>query len=74
MLENLDSSGGTAGLEGVLSTEDVVAATIKGIAEERFLILPHPRVAEHYAKKAAHHDRWLVAMEGLQMQFTDASA
>lgn len=73
MLENLDRTGGTAGLEGVLTTEDVVAATLQGISEERFLILPHPRVAEHYAKKAAHHDRWLAAMEGLQTQFTDVS-
>jgi len=37
------------------------------------LTLPLPQVAEHCAKKAAHHDRWLVVLEGLQAQCTDAA-
>jgi len=36
------------------------------IADERFLILPHPQVAEFEAKKVADRDRWLSGMRRLQ--------
>jgi hypothetical protein len=35
---------------------------MKGIAEERFLILPHPEVAEYFRRKAGDYDRWLAGM------------
>ena len=73
MLENLDDTGASAGLDGVLGADEVAAAAIAGMREERFLILPHPNVGDYYAKKAVRHDRWLKAMEALQAQFTDAA-
>jgi hypothetical protein len=39
---------------------------VKGIAEERFLILPHPEVATYFQHKATDYDRWLRSMQGLQ--------
>jgi NAD(P)-dependent dehydrogenase (short-subunit alcohol dehydrogenase family) len=49
----------------VLEPSDVAEAVIQGIREERFLILPHPRVAEYMALRGARHDRWLQGMRRL---------
>jgi NAD(P)-dependent dehydrogenase (short-subunit alcohol dehydrogenase family) len=48
---------------------DVVAdAVIAGLAAERFLILPHPEVAEYFTRKASDYDRWLRGMRRLQQR------
>jgi hypothetical protein len=36
------------------------------VADETFLILPHPQVREYLARKAADHDRWLSGMRRLR--------
>ena len=51
--------------EGVLEPEDVAAAAIAGIREERFLILPHEAVAKHMALKGTQPERWLRGMRRL---------
>jgi NAD(P)-dependent dehydrogenase (short-subunit alcohol dehydrogenase family) len=48
--------------DGVLSPAEVAEATVRGLAEERFLILPHPQVSEYMRHKASDYDRWLSAM------------
>jgi NAD(P)-dependent dehydrogenase (short-subunit alcohol dehydrogenase family) len=48
---------------------DVADALFKGIEEDRFLILPHPEVAEYYQARAAEPDRWLRGMNRLQQQW-----
>jgi NAD(P)-dependent dehydrogenase (short-subunit alcohol dehydrogenase family) len=55
-------------IEGSVSAEEVAEAAIRGIAEERFLILPHPEVAEYFRRKAQDYDRWLRGMRRLQRQ------
>jgi NAD(P)-dependent dehydrogenase (short-subunit alcohol dehydrogenase family) len=70
MVDLFDETGGSAGVDGLLGVEEVAAAVVAGLREERFLILPHPRVADYYAKKAAHPEKWLRAMASLQEQFT----
>jgi NAD(P)-dependent dehydrogenase (short-subunit alcohol dehydrogenase family) len=55
-------------VEGSVSAEEVAEAAIRGIAEERFLILPHPEVAEYFRRKAQDYDRWLRGMRRLQRQ------
>ncbi len=52
--------------EGSISPEDVAAAVVVGLADERFLILPHPEVADYFANKASDYERWLAAMRRLQ--------
>ena len=44
----------------------VADAVIAGLADERFLILPHPEVAEYFQHKADDYDRWLRGMRRLQ--------
>ena len=56
--------------EGSVSPEEVAEAVIQGLAEERFLILPHPEVAEYFRRKADDYDRWLRAMRRLQKRVT----
>ena len=65
----LDASGavGQAILGGSAITPEAVAdAVIEGIADGRFLILPHPEVARMYAGRATDPDRWLHSMNKLQ--------
>jgi len=52
----------------VLEPEEVAEATVRGILDERFLILPHPEVAAFMRHKAADHERWLAAMRRLQRE------
>jgi NAD(P)-dependent dehydrogenase (short-subunit alcohol dehydrogenase family) len=58
--------------QGVIEPEDVAAAVVEGIREERFLILPHPQVAEFMAVKGAQPERWLAGMRRLLRQARDA--
>ena len=52
----------------VISAEDVAQSVIEGIADERFLILPHPQVATYWVQKAADPDRWLRGVRKLARQ------
>jgi NAD(P)-dependent dehydrogenase (short-subunit alcohol dehydrogenase family) len=52
-----------------LEPEDVAEAVVKALEEERFLILPHPEVAEYFRRKATDYDRWLRGMRRLQASF-----
>jgi NAD(P)-dependent dehydrogenase (short-subunit alcohol dehydrogenase family) len=54
--------------ESAVSVEQVADAVIEGLAEERFLILPHPEVGEYFRRKANDYDRWLRGMRRVQAQ------
>jgi len=51
---------------GALEPEAVAAAVVEGIRAERFLILPHPEVADFFKRKADDYDRWLRGMRRLR--------
>ncbi|HVB42542.1 MAG TPA: SDR family oxidoreductase [Streptosporangiaceae bacterium] len=59
---------------GAIMPENVADAVMEGIADGRFLILPHPEVAAMYAGRAAEPDRWLSGMNHLQQFLEDDSA
>jgi NAD(P)-dependent dehydrogenase (short-subunit alcohol dehydrogenase family) len=55
-------------VEGSVSVEQVADCVIEGLAAEKFLILPHPEVAEYFQRKAGDYDRWLRGMRRLRAE------
>jgi len=62
-----------AAVDGVLSPEDVAECVVQGLAQERFLILPHPRVAEYMKRKTSDYDRWIGGMARLRASLNPTS-
>lgn len=60
--------------DGVLSPEVVADSVIEGLAEERFLILPHPQVLNYVQRKAGNYDGWLRGMARLYRLSTTSAA
>jgi len=66
-----DASAGQAArphflFDTALEPEQVADAVVAGLTDERFLILPHPEVAEFFRRKATDYDRWLRGMRRLR--------
>lgn len=51
-----------AAADGMIETEALAESVIEGLADERFLILPHPQVEEYMRRKTADYDRWIRGM------------
>lgn len=49
----------------LLEPAAVAAAVVEALAEERFLVLPHPEVATYERHRAEDRDRWLAGMRRL---------
>jgi NAD(P)-dependent dehydrogenase (short-subunit alcohol dehydrogenase family) len=56
-----------------LEPQAVAQAVVEGIGAERFLILPHPEVAEYFRRKADDYDRWLRGMRRLRANLLTAA-
>ena len=70
----LDAAGPAGRLlldAAAIPPEAVAEAVVSGIADGRFLILPHPEVAGMYAGRAAGPDRWLGAMNKIQRRIEE---
>jgi NAD(P)-dependent dehydrogenase (short-subunit alcohol dehydrogenase family) len=55
-----------------IEPEAVADALLAGMAEGRFLILPHPEVLGYYGLRAADTDKWLRGMGRLQQRIEEA--
>jgi NAD(P)-dependent dehydrogenase (short-subunit alcohol dehydrogenase family) len=66
MLRRAAEGGRTFLLDSALEPEQVADAVVNGLADERFLILPHSEVAEYFRRKATDYDRWLRGMRRLR--------
>ncbi len=64
-----DSPLAVAGVDGMLEPEPVADVVVDAMADERFLILPHPEVAEYLRRKVDDYDRWLAGMRRLQERY-----
>ena len=64
----LEQGGVVAGLLAgtALTAEEVASVVVEGLDAERFLILPHPEVADFMVRKASDRDGWIAAMQRLQ--------
>lgn len=66
--------GGSAGLDGILSPEEVANCGLDGVEAERFLILPHEQVAGYMENKLANYDRWIGGMAKLQRMLREKNS
>lgn len=65
--------GGVAAVDGMMEPDAVAQCVVEGLADERFLILPHPQVLDYFRRKADDYDRWLRGMRRLQASFMGAA-
>ncbi len=61
--------GGVAGVDGMLSADEVAAAAVAGVLAGDDYVLPHPEVATYAQRRAADPTRWLAGMRRLQARF-----
>lgn len=54
------------GRNNTLEASEVAETVVAGLSDERFLILPHPEVAQYFQNKANDYDRWINGMRKLQ--------
>jgi short-subunit dehydrogenase len=57
--------------QGAIEPEELAEAVVEGLRAERFLILPHPEVAEYLKRKVDDPDRWLGGMRRLQARIAE---
>lgn len=57
--------GGSAGHDGILTPEQVADEIVATMRDEKFLVLPHPEVAQYFLNKAQGYDRWIGGMQKL---------
>jgi NAD(P)-dependent dehydrogenase (short-subunit alcohol dehydrogenase family) len=67
----MSSEDTSAGVDGVLSAEQVLDEVVKVMAEEKFLVLPHPQVLQYLQAKGANYDRWLGGMQKLFLRYSE---
>ena len=72
MLAQADAASGALLGDNAISAERVAECVVEAMADDRFLILPHPEVAEYYARRAADPDRWLRGMNRTQQELERA--
>ncbi|WTO38183.1 SDR family oxidoreductase [Streptomyces achromogenes] len=72
MLAATGSAGDLVLRPTAIEPEAVADALLKGIEEDRFLILPHPEVAGFYQARAGEPDRWLATMNRVQQKWEAA--
>jgi hypothetical protein len=65
MLLKGEFAGGAFLLEGALEPDQVAGDVMQAIAEEKFMILPHPEAAKYFQNKANDYERWLRGMRKL---------
>jgi NAD(P)-dependent dehydrogenase (short-subunit alcohol dehydrogenase family) len=64
----IGADGGSAAVNGILTPEAVAAEVVAVMRDEKFLVLPHPEVAQYFLAKAQDYDRWLGGMQKLYAQ------
>src|SRR5689334_10012923 len=69
MLDATGSAGDLVLKPTAIEPDEVADALFGAMADGRFLVLPHPEVADYYAARAATPDRWLTSMNHLQQKW-----
>ncbi|HCA84948.1 MAG TPA: dehydrogenase [Streptomyces sp.] len=66
MLAGTGTAGDLVLRPTAIEPEQVADAVFEAMAAERFLVLPHPEVADYYTARAGDTDRWLAGMNKMQ--------
>lgn len=66
MLEQAGPLQALLSRDAALTPEQVADAWVESLVDDRFLVLPHPEVADYYRARAADTDAWLAGMRRLQ--------
>ncbi|MFF8615493.1 SDR family oxidoreductase [Streptomyces sp. NPDC015350] len=74
MLAAAGSAGELVLAPGAIEPAAVADALFDAMAEDRFLVLPHPEVAGYYRARAEDTDRWLGGMNHLQRKWEETRA
>jgi NAD(P)-dependent dehydrogenase (short-subunit alcohol dehydrogenase family) len=72
MLAASGQAGDVVLREAAIEPEEVGEALWQGLADGRFLILPHPEVLRYYGMRAEDTDRWLRGMNRMQQRIEEA--
>lgn len=64
--------GSVATVDGIMEPDAVADVVVEALAQERFLILPHPEVAEYARRRGEDRERWLAGMRRLQARYGEA--
>ncbi len=56
----------------IINADEAAVAILNGIREDRFLILPHPKVGNYFRSKAADYERWIAGMRTLRRRAKDS--
>ena len=73
MLEQAGSLQDLLSRDAALTPEEVAETWVQSLADDRFLVLPHPEVAGYYSARAQDTDRWLAGMRRLQAKVEEAA-
>ncbi len=55
---------------GLMEPEQVAEVTLQALREDRFLVLPHPEVADYEQRRAGDRERWLAGMRRMRRTLT----
>ncbi len=72
MTADIDTS--TVAKDGMLTAEAVAQITLDAIEEERFLIMPHPQVADYIKQKGSDPERWITGMQRWQAMLNEQAS
>lgn len=65
-----ENSAKVVEMMGIVEPATVADAVVEALRAERFLVLPHPEVAQYQQNKATDPDRWIGGMRKLQRRLT----
>lgn len=71
MLAESGRAGQVVLADAAIEPEQVADALLAGMAEGRFLILPHPQVLEYYQMRAGDTGKWLRGMNRMQQRIEE---
>ena len=57
------TDGGSAAVNGILAPEVVAQEVVSTMDNGKFLVLPHPEVAQYFRNKGQDYERWIGGMQ-----------